>query len=134
MRSIAETLAQLAITTAERLTTEEKLSIEDVLDAAADVMSLGLPLEVFARIGICPSPRTGAPSPEKTRNLAVIITAPSDPRRAHLLKVIDKLLLFQGWTFTNQGLFSPYDLGSGGITLHSAPQPAPAPQQMRSQL
>lgn len=102
------------------LTPEEQEAVEEVLDAAdyglADAATTG---------ALC---WAGQPSPAYTRFVALAVTPTSDPRRAALETLRDKLISQSGFIRTEQGIFSAEDLGTYDVALHwrrTSDQPDP---------
>lgn len=83
--------------------------IADVLDAATEWAQGRLPLGEAARVGTLAYGQ-GRPSPAYTRCVAMLRSPPSDPRRAHLLALVETLLGITHVIRTTQGLFDPPDL------------------------
>ena len=72
------------------LTPEERGAVEDVLDAARAWAEGRLPLSEFVKVG--PLPYRGRWTTNYGRVVAVATAARDDPRRACLLRAIDKIL------------------------------------------
>lgn len=105
-----EILARIAADRHERLTDEQRVEVDDVLEAAAAYRRGELPLTEFANVGTIGRPVSGVPSAAYSRFVAVTSTPPSDERRADLLAAIDDLLAFQGFIVTKAGMFEPDEL------------------------
>lgn len=91
------------------LTPDEITAVEDVLDAAAEWASGALPFDAAVRVGTATSP-SGHVSPTWTRYLAVRVADRSDPRRAHLLRLIDHAIEMRGLVVTDFGVISKAEL------------------------
>lgn len=119
---VATALTHLLPGQGERvLTPDELAAIEAVLDAAATADP-----EEAATVGALIW--DGKPSPPYTRFVAVRVTPPSDPRRAALRALINRLISAHGYVRTEQGTFSPADLGEHDVPLHwrrTSDQPDP---------
>lgn len=94
---------------ARTLTAEQRTIIEDILDAAVEVEAGRMPLMTFAKLGTWPAggpvPYDGPPACGRFQ--VVRFTKKADPRRAALLRLVDKLILLQnvrydsrGWAYT----------------------------------
>lgn len=118
---VATALTHLLPGQGERiLTPDEQAQVDAVLDAAAmehpDADTTGSLLW------------DGKPSPAYTRFVAVRVTPKSDPRRAALLTLINRLITESGYVRTEQGVFTPEDLGEHDVALHwrrTSDQPDP---------
>lgn len=96
------------------LTPDETAEANDVLDAAAEWAAGRMPWEVAAQVGTIEN--NGRPSPSSTRFIATVLVSPLDPRRPHLKALIDHLLVMQGLTVTEGGIYTQRDLNE----LHDA--------------
>ncbi|MGI8406035.1 MAG: hypothetical protein ACR2OE_14955 [Thermomicrobiales bacterium] len=96
------------------LTPEETADVNDALDAAADWAAGRLPWELAANVGTVEN--NGRPSPSFTRFIATVLVSPLDPRRPHLKALIGHLLVMQGLTVTDGGIYTQRDLNE----LHEA--------------
>lgn len=118
---VATALTHLLPGAGERaLTPDEQAEVDAVLDAAA------MEHPNAATTGALPW--DGHPSPAYTRFVAVRVTPPSDPRRAALLTLINQRITRSGYIRTEQGVFTPDDLGEHDVPLHwrrTADQPDP---------
>lgn len=90
---------------ANRVSFEDRVAIEDVLDAAAAFAAGDLPFFEAAGIGTILNWR-GEPSPPYSRYVALRITPRTDPRREALAALIDTLIAKEGWRVTRQGVYS----------------------------
>lgn len=108
------------------LTPDEQEAIEEVLDMATYWVANGGPTTTAAATGaLC---WNGKPSPGYTRFVALALTPKSDPRRADLERLRDRLISQSGYIRTEQGMFSAADLGEYDVALHwrrTADQPDP---------
>jgi len=89
------------------LTTEERDSIEDVLDAAQAWADGSIPWYQAAKYGGVAY--RGHTSSAYSRFLAMVNASRTDPRRPHLLALIDEITRRSGYRITEQGVFSAAD-------------------------
>ena len=101
----------------EHLTTEDKQAITDILDAAHEWRAGRMDWTAAASIGAVPV--NGRLSEGYARFLAVRLTPASDPRRADLLALIDKLVDMSGMVRTTQGTFTRGELGESDAAVHA---------------
>lgn len=103
---------------------DEALAVEDILDAAAAVAADRLPWWEAAKQGAMPARdwRTGRAlvSPAYGRFVALMVTPPSDPRRAALLALVDRLVRESGITLTQHGCFERDELAARGVVVKGA--------------
>jgi len=84
------TVAMLQGQGKRQFTAEERDSVQDVLDAAAAWDAGAFPLTNAANLGTITY--QGIPSPRYTRFVAIVTTPAGDPRRAALLRMIDRIV------------------------------------------
>lgn len=101
---------------------DERDSINDVLDAAADFTAFRLPLAEALKVGALPSDDGFRSTPAFGRVRAVLAASLTDPRRRALLDLLDIVIGAQAGVATNQGYFSLDDLRSSGITVRNRPK------------
>ena len=89
------------------LTPEERDSIEDVLDAAQAWAEGSIPWYRAAKYGGVAY--RGHTSNAYSRFLAMVNASRTDPRRPHLLALIDEITRRSGYRITEQGVFSAAD-------------------------
>ena len=89
------------------LTTEERDSIEDVLDAAQAWAEGTIPWYQAAKYGGVAY--RGHTSSAYSRFLAMVNASRTDKRRPHLLALIDEITRRSGYRITGQGVFSAAD-------------------------
>ncbi len=89
------------------LTTEERDSIEDVLDAAQAWADGAIPWYQAAKYGGVAY--RGHTSSAYSRFLAMVNASRTDSRRSHLLDLIDEITRCSGYRITEQGVFSAAD-------------------------
>lgn len=106
----ASVLSDLGQRWVERMTDEDKASVEDVLDAALECDEGRMPLYAFAQLGTVQPVWRVTPSASYTRMLAMMTSRHDDPRRRALRRCLDRLLIEQGNILTTHGLFVPGDL------------------------
>lgn len=119
MISLADALSRWTADRYERLGDDEKLQIDDVLEAAGEWSAKRLPIHEFSKIGGILS--NGKPSAGYTRMLAFVTTPRTDPRWDDLRRAINALLVFQGFVVTTAGVWSREDLATDNFVVHSAP-------------
>ncbi len=89
------------------LTSEERDSIEDVLDAAQAWAAGSIPWYQAAKYGGVAY--RGHTSSAYSRFLAMVNASRTDRRRPHLLALIDEITRRSGYRITEQGVFSAFD-------------------------
>jgi len=89
------------------LTTEERDSIEDCLDAAQAWADGSIPWYQAAKYGGVAY--RGHTSSAYSRFLAMVNASRTDKRRPHLLALIDEITRRSGYRITGQGVFSAAD-------------------------
>lgn len=98
------------------LTEDERLAIEDALDAAVDWEAGRLPFEEAIKIGTVPNAR-GNPSPEWTRALAFRNVPASDPRKESLYKLSETGSRMAGKIETSHGWFTRQELNENEFNI-----------------
>jgi hypothetical protein len=94
---------------AESLSFEDRVEIEDVLDAAAAWKRGEIPWTAAAGLGRMLDWR-GQPNEAYTRYVAYRVTPRSDPRLADLDELIEVIIRAQGFVITRQGVFTPTEI------------------------
>lgn len=101
----------------DHLTDDDKAAIADILDAAHEWRAGRMDWTAAASIGAIPV--NGRLSEGYARFLAVRLTPASDPRRADLLALIDKLIDATGIVRTTQGTYTRIELGQSDAAVHA---------------
>lgn len=108
---VAEALTHLLPGEGKRdLTAEERLAVEDILNAAVAWEAGALPLHAFAEIG--PLAYAGRYSAGYGRFVSVRTASPDDPRRTALLAAIDALVRLEPVVVTDHGVFEKAELAT----------------------
>ena len=94
---------------AETLTFEDRVAIEDVLDAAAAWQRGEMPWHVAAAVGTLRDWR-GEPLPSYSRHVAYRVTPRADARWQALDALIDVIIRAQGFMVTAHGLFTASEI------------------------
>lgn len=101
---------------------DERDSINDVLDAAAEFTAFRLPLADALKAGALPADDGFRSTPAFGRVRAVLAASLTDPRRRALLDLLDIVIGAQAGVQTNQGWRSHDDLARSGITVRNRPK------------
>ena len=118
MNGLADAITQLVIT--RPLTDDDRATIQDILDAASEWNAGRLPFYAFMRAGtLLGYDRNNRryESAGYARAVALVTTAPSDPRRACLLRAIEELCRLQDVVRTRHGTFTRESLHEHGVTV-----------------
>jgi len=103
------------------LSAEERVVVDDVLDAAAEWRAGRLPLEAFAAIGRLPhwdSRGRRVEGAGYARFVALLMAEPSDQRRAALIAAIDALVRADTHAVvTRQGVFDRGELARSEVVV-----------------